>query len=248
MVRSHLSAVVISAAGNGNQLPDKEQIAPNQLSWPETAKQMGVQRGNKKHGKVDSAHTAVLIGEINRKHTHNDEDPYGAGEQSGKHAKPDARSVAANTRVCVATEPRPARPVPPPSSLPARSSSPRRAPSPTQMPPHYPPLLPLSQPVPGAASSFPPSPLPHHPTSPPQIPPHVVPGPPLLPLSQPATRPASSLPPASLPPHMLSAHAPGHFPSQALYYPPPFLSQPAQLTQYHPGIHVPHYPLYYAPQ
>ena len=85
-----------SAASNGPQLPEKEQIAPHQLSWPETATRMGVKRGKKSHGKVNSAHTAELIGEINCKRNREDEDPYGAGEQSGKRAKPDARSVAAN--------------------------------------------------------------------------------------------------------------------------------------------------------
>jgi hypothetical protein len=49
---------------------------------------MGVKRGKKSHGKVNSAHTAVLIGEINWKNNRKDEDPY---EQSGKRAKPDAR-------------------------------------------------------------------------------------------------------------------------------------------------------------
>ena len=96
-VRSHLS-VVVSATGDGQQLPEKEAIAPNQLSWPETAERMGVKRGEKCCGKVDSMLTAKLIGEPNCKRNRGDEDPYGAGEQSGKHAKPDACSVAANTR------------------------------------------------------------------------------------------------------------------------------------------------------
>ena len=58
---------------------------------------MGVKRGNKRHvtGKVDSGLTAQHIGEPNHKRPA-DNDPYGAGEQSGKRAKPDARSVVAN--------------------------------------------------------------------------------------------------------------------------------------------------------
>ena len=46
-------------------------------------------------GKVNSALTAQHINEHNHKCTTSD-DLYGAGEQSGKHAKPDACSAAAN--------------------------------------------------------------------------------------------------------------------------------------------------------
>ena len=58
---------------------------------------MGVKHGNKRHvtGKVDSVLTAQHIGEPNRKRAA-DNDPYGAGEQFGKRAKPDAHSVVAN--------------------------------------------------------------------------------------------------------------------------------------------------------
>src|SRR6266849_7783924 len=57
-----LNAVRISLTGNGPQLPDKEQIAPNQLSWPPTAMCMGVKCGEKRRGKVDSTLTAEHIG------------------------------------------------------------------------------------------------------------------------------------------------------------------------------------------
>ena len=44
---------------NGSPLLEKENIAPNQRSWPETAARMGVKRVNKRpNGKVDSALTA----------------------------------------------------------------------------------------------------------------------------------------------------------------------------------------------
>jgi hypothetical protein len=100
-----------TAAGDGPPLPEKEKIGPNQLSWPETTARMGVQRGKKRQGgKVDSALTAEHIGEPNRKRA-TDNDPYGAGEQSGKRAKPDARSAAANTRARAA-EMRKAEPLP----------------------------------------------------------------------------------------------------------------------------------------
>ncbi len=95
-----LNAVRISLTGNGPRLPDKEQIAPNQLSWPPTAACMGVKRGEK--CKVDSALMAEHIGIPKRKRPN--DDPYGAGEDSGKHAKPDAVSAAANARARAAEE------------------------------------------------------------------------------------------------------------------------------------------------
>src|SRR6266849_3558046 len=85
---SQLNAVHISLTGNRPRLPDKEQIAPNQLSWPPTAVCMGVKRGEKHWDKVDSTLMAKHIGVPKCKCFNND--PYKAGEDSGKHAKPDA--------------------------------------------------------------------------------------------------------------------------------------------------------------
>jgi hypothetical protein len=106
-IQSQLSALVLSAiaAGDGSHLPEKENIGPNQRSWPETAARMGVKCGNKScgKGKVVSALTAQHIGEPNRKCAA-DNDPYGAEEQSGKCTKPDARSAAANARARAAAE------------------------------------------------------------------------------------------------------------------------------------------------
>ncbi|KAH9030722.1 hypothetical protein EDB84DRAFT_1578902 [Lactarius hengduanensis] len=150
------------------------QHPPNQHSWTETAERIGVKRGNKARGKVDSARTAEHIGEINREN----EDPYGAGGQSGKRAKPDARSAAANVnaRERATIQPsrppvpsphtpapvvhyipsplplsqpatRPASPLPLPASLPPRLSTSRaHGPLPPQVP-YYPPPF-LSQPAP----------------------------------------------------------------------------------------------------
>ena len=98
LMRSQLSALLLSAMADddGSRLPEKENLSPNQLSWPETATQMGVKRGgHKRQGKVDSALTSQHLSEPNRMRAA-DNDPYGAGEQSGKHAKPDAHSAAAN--------------------------------------------------------------------------------------------------------------------------------------------------------
>src|SRR6266700_7040397 len=102
---------------NGSCLLEKEQITPNQLSWPSTAARMGVKRGEKRcHGKVDSKLMAEDIGVP--KHKRPCDDPYGAGEQSRKCAKPNAVSAAANARARAkgkAAEP-------PPALLPTRLS------------------------------------------------------------------------------------------------------------------------------
>jgi len=65
---------------NGSPLLEKENIAPNQCSWPETAARMGVKCVNKcPNGKVDSMLTAQHISKPNCKPAA-DDDPYGAGE------------------------------------------------------------------------------------------------------------------------------------------------------------------------
>ena len=103
LAQSQLNAVLLSVNDQRSRLPEKEQIAPNQLSWPPTAARMGVKRGeNQRHGKVDSALTAEHIGMLKRKRPM--DDPYGAGEDSGKHTKPNAVSAAANARARMAEE------------------------------------------------------------------------------------------------------------------------------------------------
>ena len=72
---------------------------------------MGIQCSKKcQSDKVDSALTAEHIGEPNRKRATNN-DPYGAGKQFDKRAKPDAHSATANTRAYMSemrkTEPLP---------------------------------------------------------------------------------------------------------------------------------------------
>jgi hypothetical protein len=160
-IQSRLSALVLSAtaAGDGSHLPEKENIGPNQLSWPETAMRMGVKRGNKTHrkGKVDSALTAEHIGEPNRKRPA-DDDPYGAGEQSGKRAKPDARSAAANARARAAAERAVPKAVPPPTFPPSTQLPPPSLPSTPLPPPSLPPT-----PLPPPASLPLPAALPHSP-------------------------------------------------------------------------------------
>ncbi|KAF8491687.1 hypothetical protein F5888DRAFT_1807194 [Russula emetica] len=115
VIQSRLTALVLPATA-----ADNAYLA-------ETAARMGEKRG-KKHGsgKVDSSLTAQHIGEPNHKRA-GDNDPYGAGEQSGKRAKLDARSVAANVRACAAQE----------------WAVPKAEPPPTQPPPPPPPHTPL---------------------------------------------------------------------------------------------------------
>ncbi|KAF8498200.1 hypothetical protein F5888DRAFT_1889320 [Russula emetica] len=153
LFQSRFSALVLSAtaAGDGDgSLPEKENIGPNQRSWPERAARMGVKHGNKRRekGKVDSALTAQHIGEPNRKRAA-DNDPYGAGEQSGKHAKPDARSAAANARAraaqeqaAIKAEPPRTQPPPPPPTHPPPPPPPQPLPLPASLP--FPVSLPAS--------------------------------------------------------------------------------------------------------
>ena len=110
---------------------------------------MGVKRGGRKRqGKVDSTLMSQHIGEPNRKRAA-DNDPYGAGEQSGKRAKPDARSAAANARVrAVKAEPPHTQP-PPSTSL--------MHPPPTPLP-----LPPRTQPAPVMPTPLPSPALPPH--------------------------------------------------------------------------------------
>ena len=115
-MRSQLSALLSATADdNGSRLPEKENFGPNQLSWPKTATQMGVKRGGRKcQGKVDSALTSQHISEPNRKRAANN-NPYGAGEQSDKRAKPNAHSAATNAQAHV-VKAEPPRTQPPPST------------------------------------------------------------------------------------------------------------------------------------
>ena len=95
---SQLQELVVLAmvAGNGSSLPEIEPISPNQCTWLETAAQMGVKWVNRhRKGKVNSVLTAQHIGKPNHKCA-SDNDPYGAREQPGKCAKPNAHSAIAN--------------------------------------------------------------------------------------------------------------------------------------------------------
>src|SRR5712672_4232131 len=93
------------------------------------------------HSKVDGTLTVQHISMPNCKRAANDDDPYGAGEQSGKRAKPDARSAAAKTRA------RAAEAVPKPEPLPSQLP-PTHPPPPQPRPRHPPPPPPPPPPTP----------------------------------------------------------------------------------------------------
>ena len=68
LARSQLNAILLSVNDQRSWLSEKEQIAPNQLSWPPTAAYMGVKRSEIQcHGKVDSMLMAEHIGMPKRK-------------------------------------------------------------------------------------------------------------------------------------------------------------------------------------
>jgi hypothetical protein len=93
-----LNAFSAAIAGS-SAFPKKTVIAPNQKSWPETAEQMGVKRNPKrKRLPEERGLSEQSIGTAKGKRRRVHDDPYAAGERSGKGAKPDARSAAANTR------------------------------------------------------------------------------------------------------------------------------------------------------
>ena len=149
-IGSRLKMFLHLVTATGDPLPEKENIGPNQYSWPETASQMGVKCDNKCHviGKVNSGLTAQYIGKPNHKHPA-DNDPYflhnqlykkihRAGEQSGKCIKPDACSIVANEQAHVAEQQ-------------TRTQPALKAPSTSQP---MPTTLPLMLPQPGSYTSF----------------------------------------------------------------------------------------------
>jgi hypothetical protein len=115
------------ASFNGKAaLPEKDVIAPNQKSWSETAKRMGAKKVLKRRCLPEECGlTERSIGIVKGKCKRLHNDPY-AGERSGKCAKSDALSQAANARARGHT-PSPSAPPPPPN-----------VPSPVR-PPHVPP-------------------------------------------------------------------------------------------------------------
>ena len=99
-------ATAIASMEEKRALPEKDVIAPNQRSWPETAKRMGTRNAPRCQCLPDEQGlTERSVGAIKGKHKHLHEDPYAGGKCSGKHAKLDARSQAANARTCMDVPP-----------------------------------------------------------------------------------------------------------------------------------------------
>ncbi|KAN0132744.1 hypothetical protein V8E53_009415, partial [Lactarius tabidus] len=100
VVEAHLTAVVQSSRSSESPLPNKEEIAPNQHSWTETAQQMGVQQRKRRRPATASTtepSATQHIGELNRKCPRlQDKDPYSGGMNLGRHTVPDAQSMAQN--------------------------------------------------------------------------------------------------------------------------------------------------------
>ena len=92
-------AMAIASIEGERALPEKDVIAPNQRSWPETAKRMGARNAPRRRCLPDEQGlTERSVGAVKGKRKRLHEDPYARGERSGKHAKPNARSQAANAR------------------------------------------------------------------------------------------------------------------------------------------------------
>ena len=134
-VRSAKYSLTAAAAlmEGDDALPEKDIIAPNQRSWPETAERMGAKKIPRRRClPIERGLTERSIGVVKgkRKRLHND--PYAGGERSGKRAKSDANSQAANASARVPAPPPNVPPLPPPNA-----PSPN-APSPATCPPHVP--------------------------------------------------------------------------------------------------------------
>jgi len=106
-VKYSLSAVIALANGSW-ALPEKDVFHHNRNTWAETAGRMGAGKAPKRKPGPTGANTSTeCIGPVKGKRGHKYSDPYAAGERSGKRAKPDAVSAAANERSQVPALPPP---------------------------------------------------------------------------------------------------------------------------------------------
>ena len=113
LAKHSLTAAIASTRGT-SALPEKEWIAPNQKSWPETAERMGVKRApTRKRLPEERGITERAIGAAKGKRQRIHQDPYAGGERSGKRAKPDALSAEANARARANAAASPMIPIPP---------------------------------------------------------------------------------------------------------------------------------------
>ena len=112
-VRYSLRTAIASANGS-RALPEMDDFPANQNTWVPTTKSMGATKAPKRKLSPVAVNAEQHIGAVQGKRAgkHSD-DPYAGGERSGKRAKPDAVSAAANERARVAVpavghSPRPA--------------------------------------------------------------------------------------------------------------------------------------------
>jgi len=87
----------IASANRSWALPEKDCFNANQKTWAKTAERMGIGKGPKCKSPVGGNTNTECIGPVKGKCSHKYSDPYAGGERSGKRAKPDAVSAAANT-------------------------------------------------------------------------------------------------------------------------------------------------------
>ena len=154
-IHSSKAMAAVASVQGSSPLPHREMITPNQHSWMETAKRMGVQ----KHRRLpkEAGLTQKAIGIAKGKHHRVYTDPYAGGERPGKLAKPNVVSAAVNQKVrappLAHSQPQPTRAFP---------SSPPAVPHPpaTQVP-----QVPYNYSFPPFAYTFPPAPSPFSATS-----------------------------------------------------------------------------------
>jgi len=91
------SLTQVIALANGSQaLPEKDVFHPNKNTWAETAKHMGAKPPKRKPGPIGGNTSTECIGPVKGRHACKYSDPYAVGKRSGKRAKPNVVSVAAN--------------------------------------------------------------------------------------------------------------------------------------------------------
>ena len=113
-VKYSLKMAIASTKGS-RALLEKDIFEPNQNTWMETAERMGVQNAPKRKRLPENQGISEWsIGSRKGKHTRIHNDPYAGGERSGRCAKPNVVSAAANAHVRTAV---PSSSVPGPSAL-----------------------------------------------------------------------------------------------------------------------------------
>ena len=90
----------IASVNGSSPLLIKKRIVPNQHSWTETAKAMGIKKAAKHRLPEEIGLTEKAIGPTKGKRRWVYTDPYAGGKRPGRLAKPDAVSTTANDLAC----------------------------------------------------------------------------------------------------------------------------------------------------